>query len=67
MTNRFCRQLKASRIERGVSQVRLAREIGVSLCIISLWEHGNVLLSAVFFTDCLITCTTLSCEILYFV
>ncbi|MBQ4443655.1 MAG: helix-turn-helix transcriptional regulator [Clostridia bacterium] len=37
----FCRQLKASRIERGVSQVRLAREIGVSLCIISLWEHGN--------------------------
>lgn len=41
MTNRFCRQLKASRIERGVSQVQLAREIGVSLCIISLWEHGK--------------------------
>lgn len=36
----FKENLKALRIENGVGQVELAKQIGVSKGIISLWENG---------------------------
>lgn len=38
--NKFKDNLKELRIERGMGQVELARAIGVSKGIISLWENG---------------------------
>ena len=38
--NVFCERLKELRQEVGVGQVELARNIGVSKGIISLWENG---------------------------
>ena len=40
MENKFCVRLKELREERGIGQVELAREVGVSKGIISLWENG---------------------------
>lgn len=40
MENIFGERLKELRRERGVGQVELAKGIGVSNGIISLWEHG---------------------------
>ncbi len=37
---RFAEQLKDLREEHGVTQTVLAREIGVSKGLISLWENG---------------------------
>lgn len=39
--NGFARNLKELRIERSVGQVELAKSIGVSKGIISLWENGK--------------------------
>ena len=39
--NGFARNLKEIRIERSVGQVELAKSIGVSQGIISLWENGK--------------------------
>ncbi len=36
----FKENLKALRIEAGIGQVELAKQIGVSKGIISLWENG---------------------------
>ena len=38
--NRFKDNLKELRTEKNVGQVELAKEIGVSKGIISLWENG---------------------------
>ena len=38
--NDFSRTLKLLRIEKNTSQVELAKSIGVSKGIISLWENG---------------------------
>lgn len=35
----FARNLKALRLEKGLGQATLAKEIGVSCGIISLWEN----------------------------
>lgn len=40
MKNEFCEKLKELRIEKGIGQVQLAVEIGVSKGIISLWENN---------------------------
>ena len=40
MENIFAERLKELRIEKGVGQVEIARAIGVSKGIISLWENG---------------------------
>lgn len=40
MENIFGENLKSLRIEKGIGQVELARELGVSKGIISLWENG---------------------------
>ena len=40
MENVFSENLKSLRIEKGLGQVELARELGVSKGIISLWENG---------------------------
>ena len=40
MENVFCERLKELRIEKGVGQVELAKELHVSKGIISLWENG---------------------------
>ena len=40
MENVFGENLKTLRIEKGVGQVELAKELGVSKGIISLWENG---------------------------
>lgn len=40
MEYKFCERLKELRQERGIGQVELARRIGVSKGIISMWEHG---------------------------
>lgn len=40
MENVFKDNLKLLRIEKNVSQVELAQQIGVSKGIISLWENG---------------------------
>jgi len=39
-TNTFKDIIKALRIEKGIGQVELAKNIGVSNGIISLWENG---------------------------
>ncbi len=36
----FRENLKQLRIERGIGQIELSKEIGVSKGIISLWENG---------------------------
>ena len=38
--NKFKNILKALRQEKGIGQVELAKEIGVSKGVISLWENG---------------------------
>lgn len=40
MNQFFGEQLKALRMEKGIGQVELARAIGVSKGIVSLWENG---------------------------
>ena len=39
-TNKFKENLKELRLERNLGQVQLAKELGVSKGIISLWENG---------------------------
>jgi transcriptional regulator with XRE-family HTH domain len=34
-------ELKRRRIEAGLSQSRLAEELGMSIQIVSAWEHGH--------------------------
>ncbi len=38
--NKFKYNLKELRLEKGLGQVELAKEIGVSKGVISLWENG---------------------------
>ena len=38
--NNFKNNLKELRLEHGLGQVELAKEIGVSKGVISLWENG---------------------------
>ena len=38
--NKFKENLKELRLEKGLGQVELAKEIGVSKGVISLWENG---------------------------
>ena len=38
--NKFKDNLKELRVEKGLGQVELAKEIGVSKGVISLWENG---------------------------
>ena len=40
MNTTFFERLKELRIEKGIGQVELARELNVSKGIISLWENG---------------------------
>ncbi len=40
MDNIFGKRLRETREERGISQVLLAKAIGVSKGIVSLWENG---------------------------
>ncbi len=40
MNNVFCERLKELRQDRKVGQVELAKSIGVSKGVISLWENG---------------------------
>ncbi len=40
MENKFKNNLKQLRLEKGIGQVSLAKQIGVSKGIISLWENG---------------------------
>lgn len=40
MENKFKDNLKLLRLEKQLGQVELARELGVSKGIISLWENG---------------------------
>ena len=40
MVNNFTERLKELRIEKKIGQIQLAKEIGVSKGIISLWENG---------------------------
>ena len=40
MINNFAERLKELRIEKKIGQIQLAKEIGVSKGIISLWENG---------------------------
>lgn len=40
MTTEFKNNLKQLRHERGLGQVELAKQIGVSKGVISLWENG---------------------------
>ena len=39
-SNLFKENLKTLRIERGIGQIELAKALGVSKGIISLWENG---------------------------
>lgn len=39
--NRFSERLKELRIERGLSQDKLAKQIGLNHSAISLWEQGK--------------------------
>lgn len=39
--NNFGEKLKALRIEKGLGQVQLAKELKVSKSVISLWETGG--------------------------
>lgn len=40
MENKFRDIVKMLRIEKGIGQVELAKQLGVSKGIISLWENG---------------------------
>ena len=40
MENKFKDTLKELRTEKGIGQVKLAQELGVSKGVISLWENG---------------------------
>lgn len=40
MENKFAEILKSLRLEKGIGQVELAKQIGVSKGIISFWENG---------------------------
>ena len=40
MENKFCENLKYLRTEAKIGQVELARALGVSKGIISMWENG---------------------------
>ena len=40
MGNIFGEKLKELRLENGIGQVALAKELGVSKGIVSLWENG---------------------------
>lgn len=40
MENKFADILKSLRLEKGIGQVELAKQIGVSKGIISFWENG---------------------------
>lgn len=40
MENKFKNNLKLLRQEKGIGQVELAKKLGVSKGIISLWENG---------------------------
>ncbi len=40
MENKFAETLKSLRLEKGIGQVELAKKIGVSKAVISLWENG---------------------------
>lgn len=40
MENKFAEILKSLRMEKGIGQVELAKQIGVSNGIISFWENG---------------------------
>ena len=67
----FKDNLKALRIEAGIGQVELAKQIGVSKGIISLWENGlrepNMysLISNIGECICLLICTVLISIIYY--
>ncbi len=39
--NIFCERLKELRMERGLGQVQLAKELDVGKSVISLWELGK--------------------------
>lgn len=41
MENVFARRLLELRMEKGIGQVELARELDVGKSIISYWEHGK--------------------------
>ena len=41
MENIFAENLKACRMENKISQVQLAKELGVSQACVSGWEHGK--------------------------
>lgn len=38
--NKFANNLKILRLEKGLGQVELSKELGLSKGIISLWENG---------------------------
>jgi len=40
MENKFSENLKSLRLEKNMGQTQLAKELGVSKGIISLWENG---------------------------
>ncbi len=39
-TNKFKNNLKELRLEKGMGQVELAKSLGVSKGVVSLWENG---------------------------
>jgi len=39
--NNFREKLKELRLERGLGQIVLAKEIGVSKSVVSFWENGR--------------------------
>lgn len=40
MKNSFCENFKYLRQEKNIGQIQLAKELGVSKGIISMWENG---------------------------
>ncbi len=40
MENKFCEIFKSLRLDKGIGQEQLAKELSVSKGIISLWENG---------------------------
>ena len=40
MKNSFCKNFKYLRQEKNIGQIQLAKELGVSKGIISMWENG---------------------------
>lgn len=41
MNSKFCERLKELRLEKGLGQIALAKELGVGKSVISLWELGK--------------------------